>query len=147
MVDRDLFSGINKIALDTNLFIYVFEQSPEYGEKAKGILEKVEDGVFSAIASTVTLTEILVKPVREGDISLMKQYKLLFTHFPNLTIVPIDNAIAERAAFLRGTYGIKTPDALILACAINEKADLFITNDLRLEQIKEIKCVALSQVI
>lgn len=146
MVNKGVFSGINKIALDTNLFIYVFEQSPKYGEKAKGILAQVENGEISAVASTVSLTEILVKPIREGNISLEKQYKLLFTHFPNLSIIAIDNTIAERAAFLRGTYGIKTPDALILACAISANADLFITNDLRLEQIKEIKCVALSQV-
>jgi len=146
MVSRGAFQGVKTIALDTNLFIYVFEQSADYGEKAKGILEQVENGEISAVASVVSLTEILVKPIREGNITLEKQYKLLFTHFPNLNIIPISNTIAERAAFLRGTYGIKTPDALIIACAIDAGADMFITNDLRLEQIKEIKCVSLTQI-
>ncbi|XEC95497.1 type II toxin-antitoxin system VapC family toxin [Paenibacillus tarimensis] len=97
-----------------------------------------------AIASTVSLTEILAKLIHEGNAALEKQYKLFFTDFPNLSVVPIDNIIAERAAYLRGTYNIKTPDALILASAVHAKADFFITNDLRLEQIKEIECIPIS---
>lgn len=145
MVNLSLISDAKKIALDTNLFIYVFEQSNEFGEKAKAILEQVENGMYLAVASVISLTEILVKPLREGNISMEKQYKLLFTHFPNLSIISIDHSIAERAAYLRGIYGIKTPDALIVASAIAAGAELFITNDLRLEQIREIKCIALKQ--
>ncbi|GIP14830.1 hypothetical protein J40TS1_04720 [Paenibacillus montaniterrae] len=73
-----------------------------------------------------------------------KQYKLILSHFPHLTILPIDNLVAERAAYLRGKYSIKTPDALIVATALVANADLFITNDQRLECIKEINCVSLS---
>jgi predicted nucleic acid-binding protein len=135
--------GSKKIALDTNLFIYVFEQHPEFGEKSKAILEQIEDGFVAAVASSVSLTEILVKPIREGNLTLEKQYKLLFSHFPNLTILPIDNMVAERAAYLRGKYNIKTSDALIVATALVANADLFITNDQRLEIVKEIKCISL----
>ena len=46
-------TGIKNVALDTNLFIYIFEQSPEFGEKAKAILEQVENGIYSAVASAV----------------------------------------------------------------------------------------------
>jgi predicted nucleic acid-binding protein len=59
--------------------------------------------------------------------------------------VPVDNPVAERAAFLRGKYGIKTPDALVIASAILAQADVFVTNDLRLEQVEEIACRSLSQ--
>jgi predicted nucleic acid-binding protein len=138
-------SGTTKIALDTNLFIYVFEQHPEFGEKAKAILEDIENGFISAVASSVSLTEILVKPIREGNLTLEKQYKLLFSHFPNLYILPIDNVVAERAAYLRGKYNIRTPDALIVATALVANADLFITNDQRLEIVKEIQCVSLNK--
>jgi predicted nucleic acid-binding protein len=64
LVNSTLLSGIKNVALDTNLFIYVFEQSPEFGEKAKAILEQVENGIYSAVASAISLTEILVKPIR-----------------------------------------------------------------------------------
>jgi predicted nucleic acid-binding protein len=67
------FSHASKIALDTNLFIYVFEQHPEFGERAKAILEQIEDGFVSAVASSVSLTEILVKPIREGNFILIRK--------------------------------------------------------------------------
>ncbi|WP_366556963.1 PIN domain-containing protein [Desulfosporosinus sp. BICA1-9] len=41
----------------------------------------------------------------------------------------IDQNIALQAAKLRASYGFKTPDALFLATAIEEKAEAFITND------------------
>jgi predicted nucleic acid-binding protein len=145
MVTPYFSSGTTKIALDTNLFIYVFEQHPQFGEKAKAILEEIENGTISAVASSVSLTEILVKPIREGNLTLEKQYKLLFSHFPNLSILPIDNVVAERAAYLRGKYNIKTPDALIVATALVANADLFITNDQRLEIVKEIQCISLNK--
>ncbi|WP_325176785.1 type II toxin-antitoxin system VapC family toxin [Paenibacillus alkalitolerans] len=138
-------SSFKKVALDTNIFIYVFEQHPEFGEKAKRLLEQIEEGTYSAIASTISLTEILVKPIRDGNLALEKQYKLLFTHFPNLSVVSVDTIVAERAAFLRGKYGMKTPDALVISCAIIAQADVFVTNDVRLEQVEEIPCKSLAQ--
>lgn len=145
MVSATSLSSYKRVALDTNIFIYVFEQHPEFGEKSKWLLDQIETGIYTAVASTISLTEILVKPIREGNLALEKQYKLLFAHFPNLAVVPIDNPVAERAAFLRGKYGMKTPDALVLASAILAKADLFVTNDLRLENVEEIHCMSLSQ--
>jgi len=145
MVTVKFLSDSKIIALDTNLFIYVFEQHLEFGAKTKAVLEHIENGLVDGIASSVSLTEILVKPIREGNLTLEKQYKLLFSHFPNLTILPIDNVVAERAAYLRGIYNIKTPDALIVATALVANADLFITSDQRLEFIKEIKCVSIDQ--
>ena len=145
MVNASSPSSYKKIALDTNIFIYVFEQHPEFGEKAKWLLEQIEEGAYSAVASTISLTEILVKPIRDGNLALEKQYKLLFAHFPNLSVVPVDHTVAERAAFLRGKYGMKTPDALAIASAIIAQADVFVTNDLRLEQVEEIPCKSMDQ--
>jgi predicted nucleic acid-binding protein len=113
--------------------------------KPRGCFEQIEEGAYSAVASTISLTEILVKPIRDGNLPLEKQYKLLFAHFPNLSVVPVDNAVAERAAFLRGKYGMKTPDALVIASAIIAQADVFVTNDFRLEQVEEIPCKSMDQ--
>jgi predicted nucleic acid-binding protein len=144
---KGALSHYKKIALDTNLFIYAFEQHPDYGESVKAILEMVEEGDIMASASTITLTEILIKPIREGNDILERRYKLLFTHFPNLAIVPVDITVAERAATLRGKYGISTPDALVLASAIVSGAELFLTNDLRLEKVTEIASITVKKLI
>lgn len=142
---RERLSVYKRIALDTNVFIYAFEQHPQFGETVKAILDEVEEGMVEAVVSTITLTEILTKPIREGNETLEKRYRLLFTHFPNLTVVPVDVSVAEQAAYLRGKYGLKTPDALIVASAIVARAKLLITNDRRMEQVTEIRSVAINE--
>nr|WP_255724546.1 PIN domain-containing protein [Shimazuella soli] len=132
--------------MDTNLFIYAFEQHSSYGETVKEILEIVEEGRVEAIASVITFTEILTKPIREGDEALEKRYRILFSHFPNLFVEPVSVEISEKAAYLRGKYHLKTPDALILATAITLRADLFITNDQRLSSVKEIRTMTIDEV-
>jgi predicted nucleic acid-binding protein len=146
MDDRSSSTVFGKI-ISVRLFSVQYDkiENPEYGEKSKRILEQIEEGTVSAVASTISLTEILAKPIREGNVALEKQYKLLFTHFPNLSVISVDPAVAERAAFLRGKYGMKTPDSLVVACAIMAHADIFITNDIRLEKVEEIPCKSLAQ--
>jgi len=80
------------------------------------------------ITSALTVCEILVKPVKEQHIELIQRYKQVFAKLP---IISIDSEIAETFAYVRG-HGIKTPDALQLACAITAQAESFITNDQRL---------------
>lgn len=138
-------ANYRRVAMDTNLFIYAFEQHPKYGETVKVLLDCIEEGEVEAVASTITLTEILTKPIREGNETLEKRYRLLFTHFPNLFVVSLDMIAAEQAAYLRGKYGLKTPDTLILASAITAKADIFITNDKRLTAVKEIKTMTIEE--
>ena len=56
----------------------------------------------------------------------------------------IDQNVAHQAAKLRARYGLKTPDALFLATALEEKAQAFITNDVRLKVIENIEIVLIN---
>jgi predicted nucleic acid-binding protein len=81
-------------------------------------------------------------PRRRGLEDIAYAYKLLLVNFPNLTIPFIDLTVADKAAALRGSFGLKTPDALQLATGIVHKASGFITFD------KEIaKAASLIQII
>jgi predicted nucleic acid-binding protein len=115
-------------------------------KRVKTILEVVEEGRVQAIASVITWTEILTKPIQEGDEALEKRYRILFSHFPNLFVEPASVEVSEQAAHLRGKYYLKTPDALILATAITSGADLFITNDQRLSAVKEIRTITVDEI-
>ena len=48
------------------------------------------------------------------------------------------NKLVDRIVDLRTKYGVKTPDAIHLATAIEHKADVFVTNDRQLKKVKEI---------
>jgi predicted nucleic acid-binding protein len=66
----------------------------------------------------------------------MRLQKVL-TNFPHLEIIPLSTAIASDAARLRADHGIRTPDAIHLATAIDHGAAGFITNDIKLQRLQD----------
>jgi predicted nucleic acid-binding protein len=117
------------LALDTNVFIYHFEGNPEFGGAARAILDAAERGRVRIATSTLALLEILVVPKRGGRADLVTRYRHLFQGFPNLSVHPIDEAVAERAAELRAELRLRTPDAIHVATAQLVRADAFLTQD------------------
>ena len=95
------------------------------------------------MSSVLLMTEVLSKPLMDGDKGLADRYMAFIGTFPNLELREVDRRIAFRAAKLRAKYGLKTPDALFVATAIEEKAEAFVTNDIRLRKVDEIEILVL----
>jgi len=57
----------------------------------------------------------------------------------------MSKAAGRIAARLRGSYGIRTPDALHLATAVVTGADAFVTADARLFRVTEVDVVPLRE--
>lgn len=127
------------VALDTNIFIYHFEENPEYVSFTADLFEKIESGRVRAVTSVLTLHEILTGARKAGNERLVDLYRDLLGSFPNLHMIPFDADVAEISSDLRARHGIPTPDAIQIATAIRHKAETFISNDERLAHIKEIK--------
>lgn len=127
------------IALDTNIFIYHFEENPEYVSFTERLFEKIESGRLRAVTSVLTLHEILTGARKAGNARLVSLYRDLLGSFPNLSMIPFDVDVAETSSDLCARYGIRTPDAIQVATAIRQRAETFITNDGRLAIVKDIK--------
>jgi predicted nucleic acid-binding protein len=124
---------MSRIFFDTNLFIYLLDDGGARGAKVGGILERISGRRDELLTSTLTLAEVLVKPLSVGDIVWADRYeKLLNT--PGLSLLAFDRASARIYAQLRQDKTLKPPDAIQLSCAANAKCDLFITNDERLSR-------------
>jgi predicted nucleic acid-binding protein len=131
------------IAIDTNLFVYLMEKHPEYLENVSVIFRMIESGNCSGITSVLAVSEILTKPLKDNNKILVSKYKIFINTFPNLIVRNMDYKIALRTAKIRAKYGLKTPDAIFVATAIEEKAGLFITNDIKLRKVSEINILVL----
>ena len=131
------------IALDTMIFIYHLENHSAYSHITEKLFSDIENGVYHAVTSLVTLLELLVKPKREGALKAASDYRDLLLTFPNLEFLPLDLSIAELASTLRAKYSIRTPDAILIATAISQQAAAFITNDEQLKKVAEIEVVLL----
>ncbi len=136
-----------KIAIDTMIFIYAFEEHPTYLAVLRSFFSALEKGEMEAVTSTVTITECLIQPYRLKNFILAAQYMALFRNFPHLSVIPVIDDIAERAAFLRANQNLKTPDALQLATALVSGANSFLTNDESLSSIHTIPIIILDQLI
>lgn len=131
------------IALDTALFIYHFEDNPGYRHLTSRILQAVSRGECRAVVSELTLLELLVRPLRLELQDVADEYETLLLHFPNLELFPLSRKVVLKAAAIRAQYGVRTPDALILATAIIHDATLVITNDMQWKRVREIKVACL----
>lgn len=137
--------GGQKVGLDTMIFIYAFEEHPAYLPLLKNFFGALEKGKIEAVTSTLSITECLVQPYRRNDFGLAARYMVLFRNFPHLTIIPITDDVAERAAFLRAHYNLKTPDAIQLATAFISGSRAFLTNDENLASVEGIDILVLDQ--
>ncbi len=133
-----------KVFLDTAPLIYFIDGHSEYQPLLSRLFKNAENGDFSFATATITLLELLVKPLQEGKAELANQYKSILT--TQMELFDVTASIAERAALLRSKYPLKTPDAIQIATAIETASDYFLTNDIRLKSISDIPVVCLNDI-
>jgi predicted nucleic acid-binding protein len=143
MVIQDFAS--KTVFLDTAPLIYYIEGHSAYQPILSDLFDFNDKGGFFFVTSSVTLLEVLVKPLREGQNAIAEQYRDILTTAAGIELFDITTAIAEQAAQLRARYNIKTPDAIQIATYIEIGADYFLTNDNRLKAVSEITVVALGE--
>ncbi|MGD0885374.1 MAG: PIN domain-containing protein [Thermodesulfovibrionales bacterium] len=135
---------ISSIFIDTAPVIYYIEAHPEFGPLAKEVITAFQSGNLTAYSSVLTLTEVLPKPIENGDEKLARKFAEFLKHGKHLTMIEISEGIAESAGKLRGCYPfLKTVDAIQLSATLDIGADAFLTNDVKLKQIKELKVLVL----
>ncbi len=131
------------VGLDTAPLIYFIEQNELYLELVRAFFGAMSRGEFQVITSTLTLTEVLVHPLRSGNVELANQYRDIALDQENLITVPVSVELAEVAAQLRATQNLRTPDAIQIATAIQGGATFFLTNDVRLATVSDLEVLVL----
>src|SRR5205823_2343575 len=107
------------------------------------IFQRGADGHIVLCTSVITLTEVLVQPIRQGDARLEQEYRDLLINSADFEMFPINSVVAEDAADLRARYNLRTPDALQIAAALEAGCDAFLTNDAQLSRVTELQIMVL----
>jgi predicted nucleic acid-binding protein len=124
---------MSRIFFDTNLFIYFVEDKGERSARVNEILEHMSERHDELLISALTLAEVLVKPLANGDLAVADRYEKLLSG-PGVSLLPFDKSSARIYARLRNDRTLKALDAIQLSCAAAARCDLFITNDDRLSR-------------
>lgn len=146
-MNLDAFSQVGRLGLDTAPLIYLVERHATFGPLIRALVERVESGRLEFISSTLTLTEVLSRPLEQNDEATVGAYRSILLHSPYLRLRPIDLDVAERAARLRALHHLKTPDALQVAVACESGCEAFLTNDRILRRVEEINVLVLADLV
>jgi len=135
-----------RVYLDSSPFIYFIQENPSYISFVENLFKEITDGHLLGISSYLSLLEVLVQPIEQEAFQIAVQYERFMLDNEYLKLYPLDKNIARRAAGLRARYkSLKTPDAVQIATAIENNAEIFITNDKALKQVIEIKVLLLDE--
>ena len=117
MHSKDL-DGRRGVVIDTMVFIYLFEDHPAFGDICENLFNQIKVGVFSAIVTPITAAEVLVKPLKKGQMSIADKYRNAIRNMPNISNIKFDVEIGFMAGSLRAKYGLPLPDMLQVAAAL-----------------------------
>lgn len=129
-----------KIYLDSCIIIYLIEGSIDLRKSVIKTFMELGDQEHEFFTSSLSKLECLVKPKKEKNIKLIKEYKHFFSQEFN-SIQAISDKIIEKATDFRVKYSIKTPDAIHFSTAIQCDADYFITGDVIFKRCNELKVI------
>ena len=129
--------GAASVMIDTCCFIYHLQADayPAQAPPVADLLLQIERGRLAGFTSPITVAEIMTKPRQLGLDTVAYAYKLILLNFPNLSIPPIDTAVADKASSLRARFGLRLPDALQIAVGLVHGASAFVTFDRDLRRV------------
>jgi len=129
-----------RVYLDSNFFIRFVESRDE---RLLHVFEQEAADLLTLYTSELTLAEVLVEPIRTGDLSLAGEYREFLSDDQQIDIVPIDRSILVRSAEVRATIGNKLPDAIHVATAAARSCNVFLSSDKKLRLPAQMSRVAL----
>ena len=132
--------GAGPVALDTVAFIYFIEEHPRFLPVLLPVFESIDSQRLPAVASSLTLLEVLVVPYRSGNVALAERYEEILIGSRGLRLLDIDRAQLRTAAHLRALHaGLRAPDSIHLSAALHAGCTCLVTNDTILPSISGVR--------
>lgn len=135
------------VYLDANSFIYSIERIDPYRAILDTLWQAVSDGQFTVVTSELALLEVLVKPLKVGDATTAETFRAVLRHSPDVQMLPITQSVLEKAASLRASMTLKTPDAIRAATALLHGCPLFVTNDSAFRRLSDLTVAVLNEIV
>ena len=133
-----------KIYLDANIFIYAIEMTAPWFDELNDVFQGLSAGEFSAVTSSLCLSECLVQPFKRNRQDLVQIYRLALLPRAYLSIASIDDPVLLLAASIRAQIGLKLPDAIHAATALTQNCTAMLTNDMGFKRASDIEILLLS---
>ena len=107
--------------------IYLLQRVEPHHDKVARLVDAASP--VGVAISQLVIAEALVGVLRKGNPQLLEAFE---DFFADVTVLDLDQAVFRKAASIRAATGLKLPDALHVACAIQHGCESLWTNDDRL---------------
>lgn len=141
------FPGEGPVYFDANVLIYTVEGIEPYASLAQPLWDAVDAGDLAAITSQLTLLEVLVRPLREGDAEAAARFREILLCTVGVSCRTVDLTILESAARVRAAYRLRTPDAVHAATAVASGCNFLLTNDPCFRRVPDLNVLLLSDLV
>jgi uncharacterized protein len=123
------------VYLDTNIVIYAVEDPPILGAQALARLTAMQGSGDTVMLSDLTRMKCLVGPLKTFNATVESEFRAFFAA-TGMQVVCITAAVCDQAALIRATNNFRPMDSLHLAAAVVHGANVFLTNDTRLDSFR-----------
>ena len=134
------------VYLDTSAIIYSVERNEPYFTLLAPVWRQAESGQFVVVCSELAVSETLVRPIRENNAYLEAAFRAVFAA-PEVQLVSVTRQLWEDTARLRAETGLKIPDALHAATALQAGCAQFVTNDTDFRRVPGLPIVILDDLL
>ena len=126
------------VLIDSAPIIYFLEGHPKFGPRFKPLFEAHAAGRLRFAVTTIAVAEVLTGPLKASDGALARRYRSILESWQP---IGLDVDIAEGAARLRASLGLKLADAVQAASALAINAVALVTHDHDFSRVKSLRII------
>jgi predicted nucleic acid-binding protein len=90
-----------------------------FNHRLRPVFDRIDRGEMVAVTSELALAEILVKPLRDGNLVARQEFEAMLVPGGPLKVEPVRQSTLIRSAELRAAHAsLKLPDAIHAATAL-----------------------------
>jgi predicted nucleic acid-binding protein len=127
------------LLLDSAPVIYFLEDHPTLAKRFAPLFVAHGAGQVQFATTTITICEVLTGPLKAKDDSAVRRYRAVFDTW---RLVDLNPDIAESAARLRASLGLKIADAIQAASALAINADALVTHDRDFGRVQALRVLS-----
>lgn len=126
------------MVVDSAPLIYLLDDHAKFAPRFLGLFELHAAGQVRVAVSTISIAEVLTGPFKHRQDALAKRYEKALSGFE---VVPVTQDIAVTAARLRASTGLRLPDALQAATALEIGAVALVTHDRDFSRLQGLRVI------
>ena len=140
-----------RVCIDANVVLNVLNKEKAHLSYFREVLLASSKGNLEAIIPTLVISEVLTGSYIEKRKADAEEFLAAIVTHEHMKVIPLSMDIAVFSTIVRAKTGLKPPDAMILATAIENRTNYIVSSNENLprpyEGVKTVKSVEITKLM